>query len=269
MWEALLAQGMPQTALMRQLPRLTNVFGKDGSWAQTVAAQLQDAEALKRGRVHPINVLMAQRTYASGHGVRGKSTWTPVRRITNALDAAFYNAYGAVEPSGKRTLVALDVSASMSWVTIGDTGLQPREAAAALALVTLATEPNSEVVAFTSSRSFSHASNFGITPVDITPRRRLDDVMALTSRLPAGGTDCALPFVWAAKQGLDFETATGKTLQTLPTAKLSRPDRVRFVGENRVVTASEDALLKLWDWAPGLLPVATQRTVWRPACVVR
>jgi 60 kDa SS-A/Ro ribonucleoprotein len=31
-------------------------------------------------------------------------------RISDALDAAFYNAYGAVEPANRRTLLALDVS---------------------------------------------------------------------------------------------------------------------------------------------------------------
>ena len=42
------------------------------------------------------------------------ATWSPVREIVDALDAAFYTAFGNVEPAGKRLLLALDVSGSMA-----------------------------------------------------------------------------------------------------------------------------------------------------------
>src|SRR5262245_65895690 len=52
-------------------------------------------------------------------------------------------------PTGKRLLLALDVSGSMSWGSIaGVPGLTPRDASAALALVTAATEERYEVVGF-------------------------------------------------------------------------------------------------------------------------
>jgi 60 kDa SS-A/Ro ribonucleoprotein len=207
-WEALLAQGVPQTALMRQLPRLTNVFGGPGSWVSTVAAQLQDAERLKRGRVHPINVLIAERTYQQGHGFRGKGTWTPIPALVDALDAAFYAAYGAVEPTGKRILLALDVSGSMGSA-IGDLPISCREASAALALVTLATEPAGavDVVGFTGGYGYSRGvSKRGpIDRLDITARRRLDDVTQYVAGLPFGSTDCSLPMIWAAANTLDFD----------------------------------------------------------------
>ena len=63
--------------------------------------------------MHPIAVLAALRTYASGRGVRGRGEWNPVREVVDALDAAFYAAFGNVEPTGKRLLLALDVSGSM------------------------------------------------------------------------------------------------------------------------------------------------------------
>ncbi|WP_234798159.1 TROVE domain-containing protein, partial [Mycobacteroides chelonae] len=118
-WEAMIEHGLPQTALMRQLPRLTRLGVLNGQLASRVAAQLQDTDRLRKGRVHPINVLVAQRTYASGRSARGESTWTPNRHIVDALDAAFYSAYGAVEPSGKRTLLALDISGSMGAAISG------------------------------------------------------------------------------------------------------------------------------------------------------
>jgi 60 kDa SS-A/Ro ribonucleoprotein len=76
--------------------------------------------------MHPIAVLAALRTYASGRGARGRGVWNPVREIVEALDAAFYTAFGNVEPTGKRLLLALDVSASMTWGSVaGVPGLTP------------------------------------------------------------------------------------------------------------------------------------------------
>ncbi|MUL47624.1 TROVE domain-containing protein [Mycobacterium sp. CBMA293] len=213
-WEALVYQGIPQTALMRQLPRLTRLGLATGTTAAVIADQLQDAERLKRGRVHPINVLVALRTYAAGRSARGDGTWTPASKITDALDAAFYNAYGAVEPSGKRTLLALDVSGSMATSSISGMPLTPREASAALAMVTAASEPDCEIVGFTGrhevrgtgwNRQAYVAENI-ISRLDISPRRRLDDVCRYVGEQPLGWTDCALPFTWAMREGLVFDT---------------------------------------------------------------
>src|SRR5436305_3513244 len=37
----------------------------------------------------------------------------------------------------------------------------------------------------------------GLTPLAISPRQRLDDVVKTLSALPFGGTDCALPMLYA------------------------------------------------------------------------
>ena len=79
-----------------------------------VVAQLGDRERIRKARVHPIALLAALRTYAAGRGARGRHSWTPVPQIVDALDAAFYTAFENVEPTGKRLLLALDVSGSMS-----------------------------------------------------------------------------------------------------------------------------------------------------------
>ncbi|MGW4124696.1 TROVE domain-containing protein [Nocardia sp. NPDC004711] len=99
-WEALRHNGMPQTALMRQLPRLTRLglLSPLGSHANEVAARLANPERMRNARVHPVNVLVAQRTYASGRSARGEGTWEPSRPIVDALDGAFYAAFEAVEP---------------------------------------------------------------------------------------------------------------------------------------------------------------------------
>jgi 60 kDa SS-A/Ro ribonucleoprotein len=210
-WEALLTNGVPQTALMRQLPRLTRLGMLDplasGSWATKVAAQLVDGERLKKARVHPINVLVAQRTYASGHSARGDSTWSPSRTIVDALDAAFYAAYGAIVPTGKRLLLALDVSGSMGSA-ISNMPLTCSEASAALALVTAATESAYEIVGFsdgTRSGGYYSRNQQVLTKLAISPRQRLEDAISTVSNLSFGGTDCALPMIYAERNKLEVD----------------------------------------------------------------
>ncbi|MVU83595.1 TROVE domain-containing protein [Nocardia sp. ET3-3] len=204
-WEALLDNGMPQTALMRQLPRLTRLglLSPLGSRTEAVAEQLSDRDRLRKARVHPVNVLVAQRTYASGRSARGESTWEPSRPIVDALDAAFYAAFEAVQPTGKRHLIALDVSGSMT-VRISGLPLSAREASAALALVTASTESVCEIVGFTAGDGGGYRDGV-LTPLSISPRQRLDDAIRAVSNLPFGGTDCALPMLYALKNKLHVD----------------------------------------------------------------
>ena len=205
-WAALIANGMPQTALMRQLPRLTRlgVLDQLGCHRGVVAAQLADRERLIRARVHPVNVLVALRTYASpatasaaappGRRCRRSPTrWTP--RSTPRSPP--------LTPAGKRTMCALDVSGSMTQAAAG-LPVSCREATAALALVTAATEPQTLITGFTSGRRGSYES--GISTLGISPRQRLDDAIRAVSGLPFGGTDCALPMLWAAQNGVEIDT---------------------------------------------------------------
>lgn len=212
-WEAMVDAGMPQTALLRQLPRLTRlgVLAQTGERTRRVADQLRDPRRLRSARVHPVNVLVALRTYASGRSVRGEAGWRPVARIVDALDDAFYAAFGAVQPTGTRTLLALDVSGSMTQQVSG-LPLSCREASAALALVTAATERDHQIVGFTAAqrrlrrRLRRRWTGTGPSELAISPRQRLDDAVQAVSDLPFGGTDCALPMVWARKERLAFDT---------------------------------------------------------------
>jgi 60 kDa SS-A/Ro ribonucleoprotein len=201
-WDALL-DGMPSGALLRNLGVMSKVglLTTGSGAARTVAARLGDASALRRARVHPLAVLVALKTYAQGRGMKGSGTWTPAREVVDALDGAFYLAFGSVPSSGRRMLLALDVSGSMSAPVHGLPFVSCREASAAMALVTAATEPRYRAVAFTSGRHPSmHAGHpTGLTALTLSPRQRLDDVVRATSALPFGGTDCALPMVEALR----------------------------------------------------------------------
>jgi 60 kDa SS-A/Ro ribonucleoprotein len=201
------------TYLIRNLATLTRVgLLVPGSEAtQRVVKHLGDRNRLQAARVHPIAVLAALKTYAQGRGVRGKGTWEPVIQVVDALDGAFYAAFKNVEPTRKRWLLALDVSGSMGGGTVaGVPGLTPRVATGAMALVTAATEHRHTVVAFSAPKDGGFGGAFGggdpgITPVAISPRQRLDDVLAATDKIPMGGTDCSLPMRWALERKLPVD----------------------------------------------------------------
>jgi 60 kDa SS-A/Ro ribonucleoprotein len=140
-WEALLEQ-MPMTALIRNLATLTRVglLTPSSETARRVKEQITDEARLRKARVHPIALLSALKTYAQGRGERGQHKWAPVPSVVDALDKAFYLSFGNVTPTGKRWVLALDVSGSMECGTIaGVPGLTPRVASAAMALITAAT----------------------------------------------------------------------------------------------------------------------------------
>lgn len=209
-WRALLDQGMPMTALIRNLPTMTRLglLTPMGSETIKVVEALTNEAAIKGAKVHPIQVLAALVTYRSGQSARGKATWTPIREIVDALDAAFYVAFGNVPKTGKRHLLALDVSGSMDFGDVtGIPGLTPRVASAAMAMVTANSGDPFQTVAFTSSGSggWYNRDADALTEMTISPRQRLDDIVNQTNALRMGGTDCALPMLYAIKNNLDVD----------------------------------------------------------------
>jgi 60 kDa SS-A/Ro ribonucleoprotein len=199
-WEALLyaGGGMPMTAMLRNLGKMSQIgLLKGGSAAvRFVCDRLGDAEALRRARIHPLAALVALNTYRAGHGVRGSLQWRAVTRVVDSLDQAFYLSFGNVPSSGRRWMLSLDVSGSMSCGTIaGLPGITPRVGSAAMSLVTANVEQEHLFMAF------SHK----LVPLNISPRQRLDDVVRSVSGLPFGGTDCALPMIHALKERIPVD----------------------------------------------------------------
>ena len=218
-WSALL-EDMPPNALVRNLNRMTaaGVISHGSVEARFVAERLTDEGALRRARVHPFKLLVAHKVYQGGKGILGDLTWSPVTEVVDALDAGFYAAFRTVEASNKRFMLGLDVSDSMgsAFLSMGTRKgrygsevvqgpVSARVASVAMAMVTMATEQNCFIGGFTSSRSGLRDGN-GFTPLDISPRRRLDDVVRTVSGLPFGGTDAALPIIYADKHGILVDT---------------------------------------------------------------
>lgn len=211
-WEAMLPK-MGLTALIRNLGNMTRIGAiKPLSGAEaTVVARLVDEGDLRRSRIHPFTILQALAVYRSGQGFRGSGTWTPSGPVCEALDRAFYAAFANVVPTGKRHLLALDVSGSMA-APFGGSVLTCREASAALALVTMSVESATHVVGFTASghgqRRFGGLWGGGaaeLSPLAISPRQGLAAAIKVVSDQPFGGTDCALPMIYAKEKGLQVD----------------------------------------------------------------
>jgi 60 kDa SS-A/Ro ribonucleoprotein len=211
-WEVMLPHE-PLHAIVRNLANLTRIgyFKNRPDRLQNVLARILDPEAIRRSRLHPLAVLQAERTYEhgeSGFMQRGHvaahqarrgdlqaRTWEPLPQIVDALDQAFYIAFDAVEPTGKRICVAVDASRSMD-APISGMLMSCREAAIALALTIVSTEPGSVTLGFTTK----------VRSVAISPRQRLTDAMRLFEQcVVSEGTDASLPFVWAAHEGAKFD----------------------------------------------------------------
>lgn len=266
-WAALLEK-MPIRAMIRNLPKMTRVglLGPMSSANQIVLGKLNET-ALVRGRVHPVSVLIALKTYEAGKSLRGEGIWTPVPQIVDGLEEAFYKAFGSLEATNKRTMIALDVSGSMGPGEFrgpnrsmyggdigGVPGLSARMGSAAMAMVVARTEPNYAVTAF------SHT----LIPVDfIRKNTSIADVMKKTAAIPMGGTDCALPMLDALKRKIpvdvfqvftDSETWAGSTH---PSVALQRYRKEMGINAKLVVngmTATNFTIADPKD--PGMLDVA-------------
>ena len=245
-WEALLER-MPMTAMIRNLGKMTSLglLAPFSDAKRLIVRKLRDETALKRARIHPLAVLVAQKIYAQGHGDKGSLKWSPVGGVVDALDEAFYATFQNVQPCGKPVLLALDVSGSMAASMIAGSCISAREASAAMALITAATEPEHEIIAFSAPSRGGYGGMHGggepgITRVNISPRMRLAEVIQRIEAIPMGGTDCALPMLWAARNKLnvsgfitytDSETWAG----SIHPAQALRQYRSEFVGDAKAV----------------------------------
>lgn len=218
-WVALL-ETMPVEAMVRNLATMTrNGTIKPLSGAETdIAAALRDTERIGNSKLHPLSVLNARAIYgAGGYGdlsLSKAAPFQPSNAVLGALDDAFHLAFGNVEPAGKRFLLGLDVSGSMG-TQLGGSVLSCREAAAAMALVTMKTEAAFHAVAFTSGgetitydngdHGYMFRGNSGLLPLDFTGADTLAGVVQATANLDFGGTDCALPMIYATERDLEVD----------------------------------------------------------------
>lgn len=240
-WEALLAD-MPMEALIRNIGVMTanGTLAPFSKSLTSVISRLRDGEALKKARIHPIKVLAALTTYAQGHSEKGKLSWTPLQPVLDALNDAFYASFGNVTPTGKRILIAIDTSGSMSSFSAkvnGIPGLSVHQAAGAMALVTANSEPVYHIIGVDTD----------VRDLPLSPKQRLDDVVRALDQYRGGGTNLALPMAYAMQRKLvvdafilytDGETwaGYGHPAQLLRTYRQLHNPQARFI--NVAMTAT-------------------------------
>lgn len=207
-WKALFNNGsLKGTALLRNVSRLARLKAfNDLDFAAEYAQALSDPEAVAKARLHPINYLNAAVVYKEGSLDRQKAggyyysqprkkDWTTESMIADALDKGFYAAFGNVVPSGKKTLVALDISGSMGAPASG-LDLSCAQVSGAMAMILVRTEPKVLV------RGFSHE----FVDLEISASDSLTTVMSKIQNKNFGYTNCSLPMDWAQKNDVAIDT---------------------------------------------------------------
>ena len=199
-WATLL-ETMPMEALLRNLGKLTQI-GVVADKYKEIAARFSNQEEVLKARIHPIKVLIASKVYKNGHGDLGSLSWTPNMFVLVAMTQLYKLSYGTITPTGKRIMVALDVSGSMSSPVLGSKILTCRDATIAMALLYLETEKNVNVVAFSD----------GLTDLSVPFSRNqltrgmtIDQALSATSGMAFSGTDCVLPIKHAIEKKLHVD----------------------------------------------------------------
>ena len=196
-WEAMVPN-MGITALIRNLGRMSanGLISGLSAGEKMVVDRLSDADDLKAGRVHPITLLAALKTYQQGRGMKGNLSWRVSQRVVDALNDAFYASFGHITPSGENYLLGIDCSGSMFGARVnGMDFLTAAEASAVMALATAKVEKNYFIAGFDTS----------ISELKISPNMRLDQVLQVMQRFNWGGTDCAQPMLYALKNKMNVD----------------------------------------------------------------
>ncbi|NEO30592.1 MAG: TROVE domain-containing protein [Symploca sp. SIO3C6] len=188
-WQ-LLFNEMPIGAMLRNLGSLTQLGVLRADAAENlkrVQEILNSKKRLRQGRIHPIDVLKALKTYKSGgHLGRSQKTWQPVPRIVEILEKAVELSFEVVEPTGKVFLHAVDISGSMSYGVVDSVGLSCCEIATTMALVTAKAEKNYMIGGFS-----TQFRNLGITRKD-----SFSSAIGKASNQNFGGTDASIAYDW-------------------------------------------------------------------------
>ena len=203
-WTHLL-KDMGLTALIRNLGKLSSI-GVMASRRQEIIAMLGNEKQIRDSKVHPFAVLVAMKVFSKGAGELGSMTWPVDSYIVTALSNTFVKAFGNIPKTGKRIMVALDVSGSMTMAfCAGSTSVSCREGSVAMAMATVLAErdengqlsPNTHVYSFTTV--FKNVTN-GFS----TPGLTLDQAIRATND-NFGGTDCALPMKHATDKRIPID----------------------------------------------------------------
>lgn len=208
-WKKLFYNGQLQgQALVRNIVRMSRIGAFDDLvFARDYATKLTDEEMIHRTRLHPLNFLNALVVYTEGqvqrlpgmslyaYGMR-KKDWTTSNIMIDALNEGVHLSFKHVEPAGKRTLLAVDVSGSMSSSVGMGLDLSAAQISGVMAATLARTEPYTQIMGF--------ADEF--RDLGISGNMDLSTVMQKVQDQNFGSTDCSLPMAWAIKGNREFDT---------------------------------------------------------------
>lgn len=192
-------------ALVRNITRLSRISAFDDiHFAHDYSAKLADSDMIYKTRLHPIQYLNALLVQQRGQANHKKNNiydefiknWESVPIIMSALEAGFYKSFGALEPVNKKTLLALDVSSSMTWKMANGLDMWASEASAAMAMVIARTAPDHQILGFSDR----------LKDLGISADMPIGQVLQKVSSLTFGGTDCSLPPRFAKNSKMEIET---------------------------------------------------------------
>lgn len=153
---------------------------EDGEMVKVIAERLRNAEAIKRARVFPFQLMSAFKSADANKGIP--------REITDALQDAMEIATENVPKIDGKVYVFPDISGSMQSPATGyrkgaTSAVRCVDIAALFAAAILRKNPDAEIIPFESK----------IVEVKLNPRDSIMTNAEKLSNLPFGGTNCSAP----------------------------------------------------------------------------
>lgn len=211
-WKGLFYNGqLNGQALVRNITRLAKLKAFDDlQFANDYANKLTDGKMIAKTRLHPLNFLNALTVYTDGQINRGsrdawsssfyynerRKDWDTSSIILDALNDGVHLSFKHIEPTNKRTLLAVDVSGSMSSSIGMGLDLTASQVSGVMAAVIARTEPLHQIMGF--------AHDF--KDLGISANMDLKTVMKKVQDNNFGTTDCGLPMTWAVHNKREFDT---------------------------------------------------------------
>lgn len=214
--ELVFRDNVPLMALIRKISTFKKVgLFEDKEFILELTRRLTRKGAIRSTRIHPMHFLNARSAILTtqSKGFHGSILWDPnpseaVSKVADALDEGFEIALGNVSPTGKRVLIGLDVSGSMTTAVSGSSVLSCRDAATALAYVQSKVDPDTTMTyMFSSGTIGSRVERRDYRALtEATGWDSLASAIADVERQYFGSTDCALPMQYAMKNNLKVDT---------------------------------------------------------------
>jgi hypothetical protein len=203
-WTHLL-KDMGMTALIRNLGKLSNI-GVSTSRRQEIIAMLGNEKQIRDSKLHPFAILIAMKVYSKGAGELGSMTWPVDSYIVTALSNAFIMSFGNIPRTGKRIMVALDVSGSMSMAfCAGSNTVTCREGSVAMAMATVLAERDEHGRIGDNTHVYSFTTTFkNVKQAFTKPGLTLNDAIRGTDDT-FGATDCAMPMKHATDNSIPID----------------------------------------------------------------